>query len=585
MTPPRTPPRTTQIDSWIPPTPRYAPIDEPDNFPWSKHSQASLPDSLNDSMTSKCLTPRRDGKHFSHRVHNGRQTPKTKSVSNLVLPLTPEQTPVRPKRKKNIDEIISVNEPLHNSRIMFPTGTPVKGSGRSYKSPRRIACTSSSIDIVNPLPPQKLPLSSSSPYSESNNHLTLEYSQTNIKPSNLIHPDETTRIDSLAISSPRKHKPVHISALTGDEQDEEFEIFNDKEAFLDDVNNELDDYPLEYAEHKYRKQKKITDPFTQRLQASIKKKQPTQKLSFELAPKSFEITHNIDKINGREYDSEKYFDVLEDAYFRSKGMIQKKSQPETTATHHCMEEYHPHDLQQGSSKIPGMWFVFRGKKVFRPYPRNDDTWVDFKPKILFPESKKDSKSLRESSTPLPGCKRKAGMNASSLIFSPLKTQSSTNISSMLSRSPPKKNTTNYSDINEDEVNASFESVDTIDSADELTDHEDDVPSVVIQTPRKVALTPVLSSSSRKRPSPSVSQQLIAPILASPRQQPLKFSSHPINETHHIHYASQQDRKPLKRSISTSSNQSSLLYSQHPEHTSSSPAKRSKKDNNNKYFFR
>lgn len=605
---PRTPPRSTQMESWIPPTPRYAPIDEPDNYPWSKHSQTLDSQSDDALKASKCSTPRCDSEHLLHRTHHGKQTPK-KSVSSLVLPLTPEQTPVRPKRKKHVDEIDSANDFTHSSRIMFPTGTPIKGSGRSYNSPRHSVCPSSSIETLSASTSQKQTQTSRHHCSKLNNHMPAKYTQiNNFRKHNHIQPDETTRIESLTVSTPQKHRSVHVSSLTGDEEVEDFEVFDDKTPFLDEIDDETN--ALEYAGRNHKRQKTTIDPFIQRLQQSVKKKRLVSNVNFETSPNHFESITNINKINGREYDSEKYFDVLEDAYFRSKGLVKDKKQPEVRNFHYRKEQ-HPHDLQQGPDKIPGMWFVFRGKKVFRPYTDGNNPWTDFKPKVLFPNSKKDTKSLSESSTPLPRRKKEAGSSFLASDFPPAKKQLLAE-SSLKPSQPFRKNSRKcYSPIEdacndegslhhsyhgtleEEDTSSSSGSIDSIDSADELTDHEDDVPSVVVQTPRKVVFTAPSSgfSLSQKKHSPFASQPYISPIPASPRQQQQQqqhctfgVSSHLINDPHHIHYTLQSNHRTLKRTVSSSLNHDSLLYTQNPEHYSSSPAKRSKKDSN-KYFFR
>lgn len=59
---------------------------------------------------------------------------------------------------------------------------------------------------------------------------------------------------------------------------------------------------------------------------------------------------------------------------------------------------HPHH-EVDVKRIPGMWCVFRGKKVFRPFMDGDRSWLDYKPKVLFPKADA-SKSLADSSEPI-----------------------------------------------------------------------------------------------------------------------------------------------------------------------------------------
>lgn len=64
---------------------------------------------------------------------------------------------------------------------------------------------------------------------------------------------------------------------------------------------------------------------------------------------------------------------------------------------------HPHDTEIDPS-VPGMWYNFRGKKVFRPYPGGVSPFDGYEPRVLF-GPRRDSKSLEMSCTPIP--KRKA----------------------------------------------------------------------------------------------------------------------------------------------------------------------------------
>lgn len=60
---------------------------------------------------------------------------------------------------------------------------------------------------------------------------------------------------------------------------------------------------------------------------------------------------------------------------------------------------HPHDTSIDPS-VPGMWYNFRGKKVFRPFPGGVAPLDGYEPKVLF-GPRRDSKSLEMSTTPIP----------------------------------------------------------------------------------------------------------------------------------------------------------------------------------------
>lgn len=113
---PATPPPldTSTFSPYTPPTPRYAPIDEPD-----------------------CI----HGKRRKLQNHQSIQkyslvNPDAKSqilAKPTIIPLTPAETPVN--RKKIIEAIGTDNHFGAPGRILFPSHTPKVGSGRTYHKP------------------------------------------------------------------------------------------------------------------------------------------------------------------------------------------------------------------------------------------------------------------------------------------------------------------------------------------------------------------------------------------------------------------------------------------------------------------
>lgn len=60
---------------------------------------------------------------------------------------------------------------------------------------------------------------------------------------------------------------------------------------------------------------------------------------------------------------------------------------------------HPFADDPQTKDVPGMWHNFRGKKIFRPFANGENPFKDYKPVVLF-GAKKNSKSLAESSAPI-----------------------------------------------------------------------------------------------------------------------------------------------------------------------------------------
>lgn len=75
--------------------------------------------------------------------------------------------------------------------------------------------------------------------------------------------------------------------------------------------------------------------------------------------------------------------------------------------HRDLSQQHPYDDTQDVSSIPGMWHVFRGRKVFRPFANGmeGNLLKDYKPRVLFGVSKRDDKTLEMSTSPIIKSKR------------------------------------------------------------------------------------------------------------------------------------------------------------------------------------
>lgn len=122
---PTTPPPIPGDSSFTlntPPTPRYAPIDEPDRTIHRKRAKDTAP-----SINSQ---------HGSIKKPSKQQQ---QPAISQIAPLTPAETPIN--RKKQVDAISGSSN--HTGRVLFPTHTPKKkvvGSGRAYvKTPNNNA--------------------------------------------------------------------------------------------------------------------------------------------------------------------------------------------------------------------------------------------------------------------------------------------------------------------------------------------------------------------------------------------------------------------------------------------------------------
>ncbi|ANB11589.1 hypothetical protein AWJ20_4409 [Sugiyamaella lignohabitans] len=249
---PRTPPRTSDssFSLFTPPTPRFAPIDQPDDFYRQK----------------KPVTKKHDPSTQFTTPH----TKRTTKLAPTIVPLTPNETPVHRKRNQDLVDSLLRTPNTSTSRILFPSNSPVIGSGRVRGGHHR----SHSRDMVKR--PQVIPVT---PQSQ--------------KPKRIIN-----SIPRPVTSIARPQPP--------------FQVFNDHEAFKKEADN-------------------VIGPTS-----------TTTTASSSLSTKN--------TIGGRHY-----------------------LRPSTTS--------HPH--KSLPPDVPGMWYIFRGKKVFRPFPEGDTELSDIKPRKLF----------------------------------------------------------------------------------------------------------------------------------------------------------------------------------------------------------
>lgn len=261
---PSTPLRSTASSNWVPPTPRYAPIDEPDMFPTPMGKKASS--------------------------QQAQQNFKQNIVPNVAFPLTPEQTPANRKRKDL--EVISGSSQNH-ARILFPTLSPAKGSGRSYGKTKSHQPENPELTFVTvrkarrkiEFEPMKRRKLDTQPEKEHRETHTNQHSFTK-EPSTPERPSRSNSIHK-NLSLDKSHSP-------------DIPIFNDRKAF----------------------------------------------------------------------QNEQYQDNTR----------------------------HPHADASVNPNVKGMWYNFRGKKVFRPFDSSfsdDEIDQEYKPRILF-GAKNDGRSLEMS---------------------------------------------------------------------------------------------------------------------------------------------------------------------------------------------
>lgn len=132
-----------------------------------------------------------------------------------------------------------------------------------------------------------------------------------------------------------------------------------------------------------------------------------------------------------------------------------RSGPSTKSHAPAVERPHPY-ASLDTTGVPGMWHVFRGKKVFRPFANGTPTLHDYKPRVLF-GPKRDDKSLEMSTTPIPKRPRKEGPKTRLAMHDPFTTKLKQSASTSLPARP---------------------STPEIDSEEEETEREDDVPQML-----------------------------------------------------------------------------------------------------------
>lgn len=338
--PPRTPPRRDHgYQMWTPGTPRYAPMDEPDMFPGvSKRYQQDVKPctdhkAATNSKLSKVLQV--DSKH-----------------KEMAFPPTPEQTPFNRKRK-NLD-IISHTSLPPSGRILFPTPSPAKGTGRAYKHHRTIPFEtpekpeqSPSKKFVHPAKKAKISL---------NDCLSTSYASS-VKRAKISFND----CPSTTYVSPMKKSKVSLDDCPS--------------TSYKKIEVSLKDCPATPA-RRYNPYKKFSrDSFTS----------PPEEVKIDIFDDVKALKHelNNDLVSNR----------------RAKRKVSEVFDPSYPKLIHADETKHPHDTQIDPT-IPGLWCNFRGKKVFRPFAKGSAPLSDYKPRVLF-GPRRDTKSLEEASIAIP----------------------------------------------------------------------------------------------------------------------------------------------------------------------------------------
>lgn len=340
--------------------------------------------------------------------HDNAKQPQTRAPA-MAFPLTPEQTPIN-RKKKDLDLISrTATHQSHSGRILFPTSSPAKGTGRTYKRP-----------IDGERAELKLSLTACE-------EITKPTSKPRIEP----FTPAKRRLDDCPSTNytPEKRKfvpqtPVKKTVKTSPDPSPELTIFDDTKAFKAES----------YGD----------DPFSS--SSTVKRR----KANFDINPND------------------------------------KKRAIETT-------QRHPYDTSIDPS-VPGMWYNFRGKKVFRPFPKGQNPFEGYEPKVLF-GPRKDSKSLEMSTTPI---KRKSDNpfddDFDDMPRTPSKGTDSFTARLMKSASKKRQETSQRATTPE------------INSEEESTDYEDNAsrPQVVTATTTtsQVPSTPVKRSQPSRSFTPS-----------------------------------------------------------------------------------
>lgn len=360
--PPKTPPRRDYgSQMWTPGTPRYAPMDEPDMFPGfpKHHKQHSNPP--------------------ANQFHKGASNNKLVShvdskQATMVFPPTPEQTPFNRKRK-NLDLISHTSTPP-SGRILFPTPSPAKGTGRSYKHHRTAPSeTSEKADQL-----QFLKVAGS----EKKTRVSLN----DCPSTSYASPVKKTKVslnDCPSTSYASSVKKTRVSLNDCPSTSHSSPVKKPKTS--------LNDCPSTSYASPVKKTKSLDDcPATPPRQLTPYKKftknhfiSPPEETKIDIFDDvkalKHEVNHNMVKDRRAKRKASEIFD------------------PSYAKLAIADETQHPHDTQIDPT-IPGMWYNFRGKKVFRPFAKGAAPLSDYKPRVLF-GPRRDSKSLEESTIPIP----------------------------------------------------------------------------------------------------------------------------------------------------------------------------------------
>lgn len=376
---PKTPPgQFSSTPLWIPSTPRFAPIDEPDNiysFYYNRKLQQQEYKSIHPTLSpTNRVTKLHNSTHdiddtIAFKKPENLQTPrKSKSLkksqvlsaSHLIFPLTPEQTPI-PKKRRTIERIqrsaplglsstipkhscasdvgvVKSKSSIHDSRsgrsvrLAFPNAATAKtvGSGRAshhYLHTQTPGLASKSVNE------KKLHISNTSvhtPASSSHTHSGTKLKP--ITPSNALIPS-TPSLPSFSDTQQGKESLQVHSTL--------FEPSLPK-RFID-----------------------IDTLFPKASPRKCDHVESDHEENFDPKTRSKALAHK---------------DKLSSQSPKVSGNTSAHGNPLSSSTLH---RHRSNKIQ----KTPGMWCVFRGKKVFRPFPEKDQkSWLDYKPRVLFPKA-------------------------------------------------------------------------------------------------------------------------------------------------------------------------------------------------------
>lgn len=385
--PPKTPPgKSSSAFLRIPRTPRYAPIDEPDAYlPYSYRHQ--LDDST--SYLSKRFTPStptssaRKTARFNGDLDQKPgyfQTPKTSilkrdkiiSASHLMFPLTPDQTPV-PKKRRTFNRFQRLTSDIASSdstSALFSKpshGYDPHSSLPSYNETKKASHSSISVEsTADTLAHSRARYFMRSRHDHFQTSLVADSSPAQSTNSTKHHEHISTP-NSFFEPSRKRFKPSSSRAL------------NTPSDTLSDP------YPkASPTHHNY----------------SSTLPRPLPKRFIDIDTFFLSSSSRKRRYNGYEDDENKdHFSVKSDEQVQTQKHNYNDSIPndllenvdDNNATYPRSSQQNSTDNQQ----IAGMWCVFRGKKVFRPFPQDDhQSWLNYKPKVLFPKS--DS-NLKEDS--------------------------------------------------------------------------------------------------------------------------------------------------------------------------------------------